>query len=68
MGSISTELKTKLHKTFKTLLPPAGPYLGFEFNFRFLEMPYFGRQVGTAESSTTPWKPKLCRVSKLPLT
>ena len=31
-----------------------GPYLGFECNFRFLQMPYFGRQVTNWAWSTQP--------------
>ena len=30
------------------------PYLGFECNFRFLQMPYFGRQVTISALSAQP--------------
>ena len=42
--------------------PLSGPYLGFECNFRFLQMPYFGRQVTISALSTQP-----ILVYKLPL-
>ena len=32
----------------------AGPYLGFECNFCFLQMPYFGRQGTILVLSTQP--------------
>ena len=40
----------------------SGSYLGFEYNFRFLQMPYFGRQV-----TIWAWSAQQTLVSKLPL-
>ena len=40
----------------------AGPYLGFECNFRFLQMSYFGRQV-----TISTWSTQITLVRTLPL-